>query len=288
MKNYLTDKFALSVPFLESPFANQLLLNDTSMSMLEKSLCAEFMVNGYVEVDLKMSDDEIEDIKNDMNSQLKLDAKLQEEGYHYTDKPRLFEGWKHSEHIKNLALNEKIIYLLKLFYQKNPIPFQTINFTYGSNQPLHSDSIHFHSIPERWVAGVWVALEDVNKYNGSLVIIPKSHKLPFYDFQYLNLDVPEYGKQFEAYSEYENFINNLVRYGNYNKKIIEIKKGTAIIWASNLLHGGSEIIDVNKTRYSQATHYYFEGCKMRYYCPMFSNLSEGVISEKDLTEKNIK
>ena len=47
-----------------------------------------------------------------------------------------------------------------------------------------------------------------------------------------------------------------------------LKKGQALIWASNLLHGGSAHRDKGRTRHSQVTHYYFEGCQ--YYQPLSS------------------
>lgn len=49
----------------------------------------------------------------------------------------------------------------------------------------------------------------------------------------------------------------------------EAKKGQALIWSANLLHGGCPHIDKNHTRWSQVTHYYFEDCI--YYTPAFSN-----------------
>jgi hypothetical protein len=47
------------------------------------------------------------------------------------------------------------------------------------------------------------------------------------------------------------------------------KKGQAFIWTANLLHAGSRQTDPNLTRWSQETHYYFEGCS--YYSPMESD-----------------
>ena len=41
---------------------------------------------------------------------------------------------------------------------------------------------------------------------------------------------------------------------------LHLKKGQAVIWAANLLHGGRPIRDPERTRHSQATHYYFEDC----------------------------
>ena len=70
--------------------------------------------------------------------------------------------WKKSASIKDLALNARIQDTLELLYGKKPFPFSTINFLKGSEQPMHSDSIHFHCVPNLWMAGVWVALEDVD------------------------------------------------------------------------------------------------------------------------------
>ena len=46
------------------------------------------------------------------------------------------------------------------------------------------------------------------------------------------------------------------------------KKGQALIWAANLLHGCAAQKNVNRTRYSQVTYYFFENCC--YYTPMGS------------------
>ena len=49
-----------------------------------------------------------------------------------------------------------------------------------------------------------------------------------------------------------------------------IKKGQALIWAANLLHGGEPINKAGASRYSQVSHYYFEDCT--YYTPLFTDL----------------
>ena len=38
--------------------------------------------------------------------------------------------------------------------------------------------------------------------------------------------------------------------------------------SANLLHGGSRQLATQRTRHSQVTHYFFEGC--RYYTPLLS------------------
>jgi hypothetical protein len=52
--------------------------------------------------------------------------------------------------------------------------------------------------------------------------------------------------------------------------------GEALIWSANLLHGGSAVLDPSLTRWSQVTHYFFEGC--RHYTPMLSRWPEGPVA----------
>jgi hypothetical protein len=55
------------------------------------------------------------------------------------------------------------------------------------------------------------------------------------------------------------------------KQSLLVKKGQAVIWAANLLHGGDPIKRAGSTRHSQVTHYYFENCT--YYTPLFTDFA---------------
>lgn len=280
---FFLDKNAMSMPWVESPFFLNLLRNSDKLTMDEKVLADQFNEKGYVTIDLDVYQQDIDAVVNDMY-ELINDLPKQAAGYHYNENPRLFEGWKHSNNIRNLSLNKKVLSTLKMLYGREPIPFQTINFVKGTEQPLHSDTIHFHSIPERWLAGVWVALEDMNHKNGPLRYVPGSHRLPVYTFKDINLGVPEFDKQFDHYRQYEEFIEAMIDSLEMCPELFLGKKGTALIWAANLIHGGSKMTDKNLTRLSQVTHYYFEGCE-HYYCPMFSDPDNGLIAIKDLSKK---
>jgi hypothetical protein len=61
------------------------------------------------------------------------------------------------------------------------------------------------------MVGTWTALQDMTEDCGPLNIVPGSHKLPFYDFQSINLEKPKFGSQFENYQEYENFLIQLMK-----------------------------------------------------------------------------
>lgn len=282
MNNFFINKESTCLPWTLSPFFYELLKNDTNLTTEEKQIATFFHENGYYILDLKLTDEQIQNIKNDLQN---IKQETQESQYHYSDSPRIFEAWKHSDNVRNLSMNTEVIKTIEMLYNKKAIPFQTINFHKGSNQPLHSDTIHFHSNPENWLTACWVALEDVDETNGTLEFCPGSHKLPFYTFKTINEGPASYGHQFEKYKKYEEFIESLVCSSKLEKKPFIAKKGQALIWAANLLHGGKKITDLNKTRLSQVTHYYFDGCE-NYYSPMFSDPFLGLIAEKDLKTKD--
>lgn len=62
------------------------------------------------------------------------------------------------------------------------------------------------------------------------------------------------------------------------------RKGQALIWCANLLHGGSTQADLTLTRWSQVTHYFFEDCI--YYTPAFSDEALGRLATRNLIAVN--
>ena len=289
-KNFKTDKNALTLPWTESPFFYDL-LESSNLTDEEKQMAINFHEKGYLIIDLELTDEYLSGVINDMYDAIKRDSvKLQAEFYTYSDSPRIFEEWRNSDNIKDLCLHPKLIKTLEFLYNKEAFPFSTINFIKGSNQPLHSDAIHFHTIPQLWMSGVWVALEDTTTENGTLNIVPGSHKWGVYDYQSLGLPHPDEYDDGEKnnYRIYEDLIRGLVESYNVDVVPVPLKKGQALIWAANLLHGGMQIVDENSTRLTQAIHYFYKDCT-RYYHPMFSNVYEGNYAKKWCDEKsNIK
>ena len=285
-----TDKNFLNLPWTESPFFYDLLHNNPHTEE-QIEIAKKFHEDGYVIIDTELSDEEISLINNDVESAVLRDSvNLQADFYTYSNSPRVFEEWRNSENIKNMCLNKKIIETLEFLYNKKTFPFSTINFIKGSNQPLHSDAIHFHTIPLLWMSGVWVALEDTTTENGTLNIVPKSHKWEMIDYQTLQLPHPDEIENGEEvnYRIYEEVIRNLVKSKNAEILPVELKKGQALIWAANLLHGGMEIKNLELTRKTQAIHYFYGGCT-HYFHPMFSDIFEGKYANKWCNEeKNIR
>ena len=177
---------------------------------------------------------------------------------------RIMDAWKINERVKRLALAPDVLALLEQLYGCRPLPFQTLNFVRGTEQATHSDAIHFSSLPSRYMCGVWVALEDIDMDNGPLVYYPGSHRLPEVTMQDLGLHSDK-----DDYPEYERHVAAVIEREGLEARYGVLGKGQAILWASNLLHGGAPQADRSRSRHSQVTHVFFEGC--RYYTPMLSD-----------------
>jgi ectoine hydroxylase-related dioxygenase (phytanoyl-CoA dioxygenase family) len=203
---------------------------------------------------------------------------------------RIQDAWKFNTNVKALATAPKILAMLEELYGRKPLPFQTLNFPTGTEQHVHSDAVHFNSKPSGYMCGVWVALEDIDMDNGPLEYYPGSHKLPeitIEDVDRAGYVKHSYFDRFKAalqdirhanrpgrrhadfvYRSYETFIGDLIKQLGIEPHYATLKKGQMLLWAANLLHGGSPQRDKRRTRYSQVTHYFFEDCQ--YYTPRLS------------------
>lgn len=143
-----------------------------------------------------------------------------------------------------------------------PAAFQTLNFKYGTAQPVHSDLAHFDTLPKRGLmAASWLALEDIHARSGPLVVYPGSHQLGLWDFAQLGIapDMPRKGELVNetSYPLYERAVRDEVQ--DMEAEVLSsVRKGDTVVWANSLLHGGSPVLDHNRTRLSQVSHYFFE------------------------------
>jgi ectoine hydroxylase-related dioxygenase (phytanoyl-CoA dioxygenase family) len=282
---FFEDPGALSVPWVESPFFEPLLAA-RGLSEEDRELARRFREDGYVILEDAIDPARIDAVVAEYPRLFAKDARFEGIPRHVRevferDPTRKQDAWHVSEPVRALAADEKILAVLRLFYGREPIPFQTLNFLPGTQQSLHSDAMHFSSIPARFMCGVWVALEDATSENGPLRYVPGSHRFSETTLESLGLWGEEHTQQLgEGYARYEQYLEALVRLHDLPVKTATIRKGSAFVWAANLIHGGAPIRKAGSTRMSQVTHYYFENCV--YYTPIFSNAALGEIYLRDV------
>jgi len=83
-----------------------------------------------------------------------------------------------------------------------------------------------------------------------------------------------------AQDPYEDARNAIIAANDISTETFLARKGQALIWCVNLLHGGAAQSDPRLTRWSQVTYYYFEDCI--YYTPAFSDEALGQLQPRGI------
>jgi hypothetical protein len=186
MSNHFENRLP-GVPIIESPFF------DYAISALEfdeaaKAVALQLREQGWAVIDFP--DPEIgivaERIKQSLNSHYDWDG-WRATGWRNHNGLRIQDAYRFNADVRRIAVNPKLTALLSRLYGRRAWPFQTLNFPVGTQQPFHSDSLEFSSIPERFMCGVWVALEDVGPTQGPLMYYSGSHKWPIYVNEHMGL-----------------------------------------------------------------------------------------------------
>lgn len=264
------------VPAIESPFFDRIFI-EGAISDEVLSIACDLRRDGYAVIDFP--DPQLDERAARIRAHLhdRYDWAGWRAGS--TMSMRIQDAWQGDEDVRAIAANGRLLDLLSELYGRRAMPFQTLSFPVGTQQHVHTDSIHFSSCPERFMCGVWVALEDMDLENGPLLYYPGSHSLPVYVNEHIGraaCDIPNLASH---YRHYEALWDRLIEVHGLRPRRFCARKGQALIWTANLLHGGDRVRDRARTRWSQVTHYFFEGCC--YYTPMDSDPFCGRVSFRD-------
>jgi len=211
-------------------------------------------------------------IRRDLEGQFDLEAWRAEAGQ--SGGLRLMDAWRQREAVKEVALLPEVQLALQRCWGRQPFAYQTLNFPVGTQQHLHSDAVHSHTEPPGFMCGVWVALEDIHPDSGPLEYVPGSQRLPY--IQAADVGVRQQPGVNPGQKIFHEYWQTAIRQGGLQRETFTPRLGQALIWSANLIHGGSMVEDLQRTRWSQVTHYLFEGC--RYYTPLLSDWPEGPVS----------
>lgn len=159
---------------------------------------------------------------------------------------------------KLFALN-KSLPLQDFLFNGETTLYTSLFFEQGTTQPIHRDIPLFWTNPAYHYFGVWVALEDVDDNNGPLIVYEKGHLIDPIDrdqigrkyFSDLN-SIPSISE--DLWKEYQSRVVRMCEEKGLVKKKIHVKKGDTIIWHPMLPHGGSDILDFQRTRLSFVMH----------------------------------
>jgi hypothetical protein len=270
------------VPLVESPlFA--LAVEEAALSGPERAIAEDLHRSGFAVIDFPDPeiDARIERIKTCFAPSFGIDPGNRESRKGGGNK-RLQDAWRDNADVRAIAANPSVLGLLGKLWGRRAIPFQTLNFPVGTQQHPHSDAVHFSSIPERFMCGVWLAMEDVHPDAGPLCYVPGSHRWPIPSNLMMGRHAGQPGDEPSAQSPFEELWEAMTETSGTAPELFLAKKGQALIWCANLLHGGSRQVDMTLTRWSQVTHYYFDDCI--YYTPAYSDEALGRLATRQIVD----
>lgn len=274
MKNLLP-----GLPLIESPLLPAI-VSSLGLTAEEERIANDLRENGFAVFDFPDADLDarIERIKANLGPRYEINF-ADPESDKTQNLRRIQDGWQFDEDVLAIASNQQVIDLLGKLYGRSAFPFQTLNFPVGTQQDAHSDSVHFSSLPERFMCGVWLAMEDIGPDSGPLFYHPGSHRWPIMTNAMIGRR--GFGSDLgSAQDPYGPAWRALCEAHHSQPETFLARKGQALIWCANLLHGGSPQHDPRLTRWSQVTHYYFDNCV--YYTPAFSDEVTGQLQLRSI------
>lgn len=157
-----------------------------------------------------------------------------------------------SRNARNIEFAPAIRRFLEQLFERPPTAFQSLLFRYGTEQEMHQDTAYVVTRSPMQFVGCWVALEDVAAGSGELQYYEGSHRIP----EYLWFDrgrcrPPGY----EDHADYLAWVRQKSETAGCKKASFLAKKGDALLWHADLVHGGSPRVDHELTRWSLVTHF---------------------------------
>ena len=167
---------------------------------------------------------------------------------------RLIDYHVNSELARSAIFCDPVREVLQAGFEDAINAFQCLTFNYGSQQAMHQDGAYVVvSKPLQFMAS-WIALEDVSPGTGELQYHVGSHRLDDFLFpgESKSWNPGKHGK--EVHQQFMKHLEDLKDSETMPLETFLPRKGDALIWASDLVHGGSKI-DGDHTRRSIVTHY---------------------------------
>ncbi|HMD62303.1 MAG TPA: phytanoyl-CoA dioxygenase family protein [Opitutaceae bacterium] len=164
------------------------------------------------------------------------------------------------EEIRDLALDPELASVLEGLLGEPAVLFNSLNSQRGSSKHMHIDSLYLTPRTPHSLVSAWIAFEDVHPDAGPLFFYPGSHRIPLYRFN----DGTHHATR-EEEADWFDYIDVQIRLRCLKQRKLLARKGDVFVWHGDMVHGGSQIRDMGRTRASMVCHYFGEtDCRERY------------------------
>jgi phytanoyl-CoA hydroxylase len=156
-----------------------------------------------------------------------------------------------SDIVRGCSLHPRLVPILTELLDGEPAICNSLNFIQGSQQTGHIDTWFMPPPVANKMVITSICLEDVHPDAGPLFYWPGSQQIPPYMFwagriKAINAELPKC----------MDYVNGAVKERGLTRQTFLGRKGDVFIWAAQLLHGGTPINDITRTRRSLVVHYW--------------------------------
>lgn len=169
---------------------------------------------------------------------------------------RIIDFHVNSQHAAKAIYCDAVSEVLHAAFEQPANAFQCLTFVHGSQQALHQDGAYVVVAEPLQFLASWIALEDVTEGSGELMYYAGSHRLDDFLFG-ADKDSKAWHPERHGKPAHQEFLKSIVERSKAMGLPLERflpRKGDALIWASDLVHGGARMKNHN-TRKSIVTHY---------------------------------
>jgi ectoine hydroxylase-related dioxygenase (phytanoyl-CoA dioxygenase family) len=230
------------------------------LTATEASAFRKFVTDGYMVLENLFDDALLDGVNADIDDAVSKKYK----GYEYGSSQRIEHLHLNYRNVEKLFLDRRYLDIVDKLFQSSARPCQTLTYVFGSQQDAHQDTVHLTPFPAGYMCGVWIALEDIREDSGELEVFTGSHRLPRAYMHEVNCNKVTGGDWREFIEKMVSHWKNCLDEESFPKFVYRPKKGTALIWHENLMHGGSIRRNPELSRRSIVIHCFADGAVVYY------------------------
>jgi ectoine hydroxylase-related dioxygenase (phytanoyl-CoA dioxygenase family) len=168
---------------------------------------------------------------------------------------RIADLHSHTRTALDLYLHPEVFRMVELVFEQKAVAFQSLYFQFGSEQSLHRDPMFVVTEPPSHLLASWIALEDITPDCGPLLYVPRSHRMPWFEFENDTVTLGQKAGAQEKRAAWAEYRKKMIEEMNLEVKAFTAKRGDVFIWHAGLLHGGAPVENERSTRRSFVIHY---------------------------------
>lgn len=170
---------------------------------------------------------------------------------HANARAKVLDLHAHLPAARDVAFSPPVARFLELVFDRPLLAFQSLYLKRGVEQPLHVDTAYVKVSSPNELVAAWIALEPIRAGSGELELYAGSHALEEELFDGAKWMPPGH----VAPDVWGDTLRRRCEQADLRYERFIARPGDVLLWAADLVHGGSRCADEGLTRRSFVVHY---------------------------------